>query len=130
MDPSQTSFFQLLRIGMKMVGPGVSKVVSCLATITLADGASVFIVSGTLPGAPLVWLPWSAQESSALSLSIWKDRSRTSCFLTLAPRMKSTATWRSLLMNKHSFWTEGQRPRAGTWIKKSRGSCSQFGRLE
>ena len=40
MDPSQTSFFQLLRIGTKMVGPGVSKVVSYLA-------ASVFIVSDT-----------------------------------------------------------------------------------
>ena len=40
MDPSQTSFFQLLRIGTKMV-------VAYLAAIAVADGASVFIVSDT-----------------------------------------------------------------------------------
>ena len=47
MDPSQASFFQLLRTGTKMVGPGVSEVVSYLAAFALTDGASVFIVSGT-----------------------------------------------------------------------------------
>ena len=47
MDPSQTSFFQLCRTRTKMVGPGVSEVVSYLAAIALADGASVFIVSST-----------------------------------------------------------------------------------
>ena len=36
-----------LRTGTKMVGPGVSKVVSYLTAIALADGASVFIVSNT-----------------------------------------------------------------------------------
>ena len=43
MDPSQTSFFQLLDIGTKMVGPGASEIVLNLATSALVDGASVFI---------------------------------------------------------------------------------------
>ena len=45
MDPSQTSFFQLLRIRTKMVGPSASEIVLDLATVALVDGASVFIFS-------------------------------------------------------------------------------------
>ena len=45
MDPSQTSFFQLLSIGTKMVGPGASEILFDLATVALVDGASVFIFS-------------------------------------------------------------------------------------
>ena len=45
MDPSQTSFFQLLSIGTKMVGPGASEILLDLATVALVDGASVFIFS-------------------------------------------------------------------------------------
>ena len=45
MDPSQTSFFQLLSIGSKMVGPGASEIVSDPDTVALMDGASVFIFS-------------------------------------------------------------------------------------
>ena len=44
-DPSQTSCFQLLGIGTKMVGPGASEIVLDLATAALMDGASVFIFS-------------------------------------------------------------------------------------
>ena len=43
MDPSQTSFFQLLGIGTKMVGPGASEIVLDPATVALVDGASVFV---------------------------------------------------------------------------------------
>ena len=50
MDPSQTSFFQLLGIGTKMVGPGASEIVLDLAAVALVDGASVFIFSvGHIP---------------------------------------------------------------------------------
>ena len=45
MDPSQTSFFQLLSIGTKMVGPGASEIVLGLGTVALVDGASVLIFS-------------------------------------------------------------------------------------
>ena len=45
MDPSQTSFFQLLSIGLKMIGPGASEIVSDPDTVALVDGASVFIFS-------------------------------------------------------------------------------------
>ena len=45
MDPSQTSFFQLLSIGTKMVGPGASEIVLDLATVALVDGVSVFFFS-------------------------------------------------------------------------------------
>ena len=45
MGPSQPSFFQLLSIGTKMVGPGASEIVLDLATVALVDGASVFIFS-------------------------------------------------------------------------------------
>ena len=45
MDPSQTSFFQLLSIGTKMVGPGASDMELDPATVALVDGASVFIFS-------------------------------------------------------------------------------------
>ena len=44
MDPSQTSFFQLLSSGTKMYGPSASEIVLDLATVALGDGASVFIV--------------------------------------------------------------------------------------
>ena len=47
-DPSQTSFFQLLSIRTKMVGPGAPEIVLDLATVALVDGASVFIFSVTL----------------------------------------------------------------------------------
>ena len=45
MDPLQTSFFQLLTIGSKMVGPGASEIVLDLATVALVDGALIFIFS-------------------------------------------------------------------------------------
>ena len=48
MDPSQTSFFQLLSIGTKMVGPGASEIVLGLGTVALVDGASVLIFSAIL----------------------------------------------------------------------------------
>ena len=47
MDPSQTSFFQLLGIGTKMVGPGASEIVLDLASVALVDGASVFFAFDT-----------------------------------------------------------------------------------
>ena len=47
MDPSQTSFFRLLSMRTKMVGPGASEIVLSLATVALADGASIFIASDT-----------------------------------------------------------------------------------
>ena len=39
---SQTSFFQLLCIGTKMVDPGASEIVLDLASVALVDAASVF----------------------------------------------------------------------------------------
>ena len=45
MDPLQTSFFQLLSIGTKMVGPGASEIVLGLGTVALVDRASVLIFS-------------------------------------------------------------------------------------
>ena len=42
-DPSQTSFFQLLSIGTKMVDPGAPEIAPDLATVALVDGSSVFI---------------------------------------------------------------------------------------
>ena len=47
MDPLQTSFFRLLSMGTKMVGPGASQIVLYLATVALMDGASIFIASDT-----------------------------------------------------------------------------------
>ena len=45
MDPSQTSFFQLLIIGTKRVGPGAAEIVLDLATVALVDGALIFMFS-------------------------------------------------------------------------------------
>ena len=42
---SHTSFFQLLSIATKTVGPGASETVLDPATVALVDGASVFIFS-------------------------------------------------------------------------------------
>ena len=47
MDPLQKSFFWLLSMGTKMVGPGASQFVLYLATVALVDGASVFIAPDT-----------------------------------------------------------------------------------
>ena len=41
MDPSQTSFFQLLSTGTKMVCPGASEIALDLATAALVDGALI-----------------------------------------------------------------------------------------
>ena len=46
-DPLQTRFFQLLGMRTKMVGPGASEIVLYLATVALADRASVFVASDT-----------------------------------------------------------------------------------
>ena len=40
-DPSQTSFFQLLGIGTKMVGSGASEIVLGLATVALVEGVRI-----------------------------------------------------------------------------------------
>ena len=50
MDPTQTSFSQLLSIGTKMVGLGASEIVFDPATVALVDGASVFNFLSHLPG--------------------------------------------------------------------------------
>ena len=42
-DPTQTSCFQLLSVGTKIVGPGASEIVLELATVALVNGAWVFI---------------------------------------------------------------------------------------
>ena len=126
-------FFQLLRIGTKMVGPGASEMVLGLATVALVDGASVFIFSVTFQEVGTFHL---AFDTDAFTLSptggvasllprTRKNRPRTSCFLTSLPRVLFPATLRSTLMKEswrpptrarwsesrrrggaHSFWTK------------------------
>ena len=45
MDPSQTSFFQLLSVGTMMVGPGASEIGLDLTAVVLLDGARIFLFS-------------------------------------------------------------------------------------
>ena len=47
MDPPQTRFFHLLSMRTKMVGPSTSDIVLYLATVALADRASVLVASDT-----------------------------------------------------------------------------------
>ena len=61
MDPLQTSFFQLLSMGTKMVGQG-------LATVVLVDGASVSIASDS--GAVVVSPPGGVALVSPVIFSV------------------------------------------------------------
>ena len=147
MDPSQTSFFQLLSIGMKMVVPGASEIVLDLATVALVDGASVLIFSvifqevdtfhlafdtEAFTSTPPVVLPWAAQQFSTLLPQTRKNRSRTSCFLTSVPRVFFSATLRSTLMKESwrlptgARWSESRRA-AWRWpflLDKVTGACT------
>ena len=70
MDPSQTSFFQLLSIGSKMVGPGASEIVLDLATVAHVDGALIFFFSAIFPEVGTFHL---AFDTDAFSLSSTGD---------------------------------------------------------
>ena len=99
-DPSKTSFFQLLSIGTKLVGPGASEIVLGPATVALVDGASVFIFSAIFQEVGTFHL---AFDTNAFTLGSTGDvvlvspaifnvvapdsEEPISCFLTLVPRV-------------------------------------------
>ena len=150
MDPLQTSFFLLLSMGTKMVGPGASQLVLYLATVALVDGASVFIASDTgavtvspLGGValvcPVIFSVVALDSEEPIKDLLFPNVGSTSdvssdmafCFnerivaSTSGSKMvRVTACGMPFLLDRV---TES---RAGTWIECARGSDSRFGTRE
>ena len=100
--PLQTSFFRLLSMGTKMVGPGASQLVLYLATVALVDGASVFIASdtGAVTVSPLGGVALVCPVIFSVVALDSEEPIEDLLFPNLGSRAMSPATWRSVLMKE------------------------------
>ena len=150
MDPLQTSFFRLLSMGTKMVGPGASQILLYLATVALLDGASVFIASDTgavtvspLGGValvcPVIFSVVALDSEEPIEDLLYPNVGSTSdvssdmafCFnerivasTSRSKMVRLTACGMKVAIP--SGQSDRVPPGAGTWIKCARGSDSRF----